>query len=262
MLQKQGEKFGCKTFEDYTQLLGLRKFSWSIMGTYMMVYHLGLFFGMLYVQYSEGKYYYTFDNFYPAGYFSLRWFVSVWFLAPLREEVYFRGCVFTTALHRSQYLEIPILLTGLVFGGTHMLNLFNPSISKLYVTLQVLCSIVVGVFYCLRFLVTGTLWESILLHTVNNITSSFLPQGGEFDVVNPKIGLPMTCTLMLYAIMAYQSYQQLRKHPTWGECFKEKLDEVRHPFQRLMKDKDLPIENSTEEQKEQSEDEQADNKSD
>merc|ERR1719350_908058 len=116
-----------------------------------MIYHLSVFFGMLLVQYFEDNYYYTFDNFFPAGVFSLRWFVSIWFLTPLREEVYFRGCIFTTALHRSKYLSIPILLTGVVFGGAHSLNLFNPHISKMYVILQVICSVIVGVFYCLRF---------------------------------------------------------------------------------------------------------------
>jgi len=257
ILAKQGKKFGCKSFADYSKLLGLRSFSWSIMGSYMMLYHVGLFLMMLYVQYSEDNYYYTFENFYPARVFSLRWFVSTWFLSPIREEVYFRGCVFTTALHRSKFLSIPILLTGVVFGGAHLVNLFNPHISKMYVILQVLVAVVVGIFYCLRFLVTGTLWESILLHMANNITSSFLPQNEDFDMVNPKIGLPMTCTLMLYAIMAYQSLQQLKKHKIWGECFKEKLDEVHHPFERLKQKEGMSLENDeNEEAKVESEEEE------
>jgi len=235
MLSKQGKKFGCNSFQDYLKLLGVRKFAWSTMGSYLIVYHIGLFIGMLCLQYSEGEFYYTTNNFFSAkdGIFSIRWFVTIWILTPIREEVYFRGCVFTTALHRSRFLSIPILLTGLVFGGAHLLNLFSPNVSTLYVLLQFVSAVIVGVFYCLRFLVTGTLWESIVLHFINNATSSFLPTGPDFDFSNPKIGLPMTCTLMLYSIMAYFSLEQLKKHPIWGECFKEKLEDVSHPFERL-----------------------------
>ena len=67
------------------------------------------------------------------------------------------------------------VLTGVVFGLVHLMNLLGVKYQPLYISLQVGLGVLLGVFYSLRFVLSGTLWQSVVMHAVNNFYSSFVP---------------------------------------------------------------------------------------
>ena len=86
------------------------------------------------------------------------------------------------------------LLTGVVFGLVHLMNLMGNKYLPLYIALQVGLGVLLGAFYSLRFALSGTLWQSVIMHAVNNFYSSFVPLDIQLDLTNPLIGIPRQCS--------------------------------------------------------------------
>jgi membrane protease YdiL (CAAX protease family) len=81
--------------------------------------------------------------------------LSVSLIAPIAEEVFFRGFLFTAFLQRWP-LSVSAILSGLIFGLGHG-DLWNA---------VPLASI--GVVLALVYRRTGNLWSNIIAHAVNN----------------------------------------------------------------------------------------------
>lgn len=82
--------------------------------------------------------------------------VMVVIVAPLIEEIVFRGLVFDE-LERKTSISLTILIQGLLFGLIHM-NL-----------LQGVSAAISGVYYALLLIWTGSIWAPILAHGVTNL---------------------------------------------------------------------------------------------
>jgi len=102
---------------------------------------------------------------------------------PLKEEMLFRATLYVLLSDRQQKEMPAMLLCSLFFGGFHILNaLFNQqTFSVGYVLLQIFFGYLVGAFYGMQFIRTGSIFESSVLHALNNVFASFLPLSMAFD---------------------------------------------------------------------------------
>ena len=68
----------------------------------------------------------------------------------------------------------------------------------------------VGFVYGSRFLISGTLWEPIVLHIVNNLVSSLMPIQANLELTDPWIFLPCKNFYNEYFLIRFfQCYKQL-----------------------------------------------------
>ncbi|MBQ7352381.1 MAG: CPBP family intramembrane metalloprotease [Clostridia bacterium] len=88
-------------------------------------------------------------------------FLAVALIAPLTEEILFRGLI-ASALERSLPRWVAIILSSLIFGFVH-----GTIISLIYAT-------ILGIFMCWLYFKTGSLLSSILFHMGFNVVSYFL----------------------------------------------------------------------------------------
>ena len=117
--------------------------------------------------------------------------------SPIREEIVHRGLIFLILWRRvnptnnDKLIAIKrcMLISAIIFGAIHFLNLFGRVYSAQYVALQVFVGCVVSLFYTLRMVISATLWEPILLHCINNAFSVFIDFKSD-NVTNPLVRLP------------------------------------------------------------------------
>lgn len=113
--------------------------------------------------------------------------------SPVREEFVFRVIVFYAAFVRYPSVPVSACIANVLFATVHLLNAYSLRYGALYVALQVAVGFIVGVFYSLRFAVTGSVWEVIVLHVVNNIGAAFVPADGSVDYLELRVLLPREC---------------------------------------------------------------------
>lgn len=104
-------------------------------------------------------------------------------LAPLKEELFFRGLVFLVVWNRLRLVSVstaslvptPVVTTSalvanVLFAGIHLANArkLGSEYSASYLVYQVSFAWLVGTFLSLRFAVSQSLLECVLLHVVNN----------------------------------------------------------------------------------------------
>lgn len=92
----------------------------------------------------------------PAGVAGLLVLLSISFIAPLAEELVFRGYLLNLWAHRWG-LWPGIAMSSLVFGGAHGHGIVFAAGA--------------GVLFCLAYLRFGSLWPGTLLHSVSNIVN-------------------------------------------------------------------------------------------
>ena len=159
----------------------------------------------------------TTDNFRDAnGEFDAGRAIDLLVLAPLREELLYRGVLFSLVYRRlasvSAGWQGPIVVSSLAFGLMHGMNFFsNRGPSKLYVLLQVLDAVPIGVFYNLRFISTGNIWETIGLHFIHNVFASLVPTKLEYRITDPYFVVPALATLLVHLLLARNAYRSLER---------------------------------------------------
>ena len=93
------------------------------------------------------------------------------------EELFFRIFIFFFALKifdkRKNKLFISIILTSLIFGFSHLTNLFNPEFHKISVVNQILFAISIGFMLQSIYIRTKSLTFIICLHTLINYFGSY-----------------------------------------------------------------------------------------
>lgn len=123
-------------------------------------------------------------------------------LAPLKEELFFRGLVFLVVWNRLQLVSESTSVSSLVpalavtksalfanalFAGVHLANLrkLGSEYSLSYVVYQVGFAWLVGTFLSLRFAISKSLLECVLLHVVNNAFAMAVSKGFVVDFQDP-----------------------------------------------------------------------------
>eukprot|EP01102_Stenamoeba_stenopodia_P013222 TRINITY_DN4262_c0_g1_i1.p1 TRINITY_DN4262_c0_g1~~TRINITY_DN4262_c0_g1_i1.p1 ORF type:complete len:384 (-),score=96.27 TRINITY_DN4262_c0_g1_i1:99-1250(-) len=147
------------------------------------------------------------------GHWNIRATLSLVVLPPLSEEFLWRGIMFYVFYNRGRRLVASILGTNLLFGIAHLSNLLSSSttssllLSAPYVFAQTILGIEIGVFYSIRFVLSRSLWESILLHFANNLFSSFfttLP-----TLADPVYLFTLIETVAMYSYLLKISFNEL-----------------------------------------------------
>jgi len=110
----------------------------------------------------------SFDNFV---------FLTSCFSVGIFEELFFRIFIFFFVLKifdkRKNKLFISIILTSLIFGFSHLTNLFNPEFHKISVINQILFAISIGFILQSIYIRTKSLTFIICLHTLINYLGSY-----------------------------------------------------------------------------------------
>jgi CAAX protease family protein len=104
-------------------------------------------------------------------------------LAPIAEEFLFRGFFFT-ALRSSMSVPLAAVLTGVVFGGIHIVS----SPVAFIVPLMVF-----GMGLCLLYAATGSLYPCIALHALNNSIAVGATQGWGWEIPLVAAGAIALC---------------------------------------------------------------------
>lgn len=107
-------------------------------------------------------------------------------LAPLVEELTFRGLAFQVVLNRTASVRAAISTSSVLFALLHLANLRKvlESESVTGVVLQVCLALTVGVLLSVRVSASGSLFECLLLHAINNLFAVRMASqfGGNVDV--------------------------------------------------------------------------------
>ncbi|MDO9592411.1 MAG: type II CAAX endopeptidase family protein, partial [Erysipelotrichaceae bacterium] len=120
--------------------------------------------------------------------------LTVGIIAPIAEELLFRGLVFHM-FNRHMNIKIALIVQGLLFGAFHM-NL-----------VQGLYASVLGIVLGITYLLTGTLWIPIIIHIVNNSVALLLP---EVWMNDPLISTGLMGLLLLVPLGVWLLYRANR----------------------------------------------------
>lgn len=94
-------------------------------------------------------------------------FLSLVVVAPIAEELLFRGYLFGK-LKKSFPIWLAILITSLVFGALHLFS-SSPFAWNLFVD-----TFALSIILCLLRVMTGNIWSSVLLHMIKNGIAFYL----------------------------------------------------------------------------------------
>jgi len=100
-----------------------------------------------------------------------------------------------------------------------MINFLGVKYHSLYILLQIALGTLIGAFYCLRYMETGSLLELFILHFFNNFFSSFISIRDNFKVVEPVTILSILTTVVLYTIVIRSTWNKLQQNPPKSAVF-------------------------------------------
>ena len=123
------------------------------------------------------------------------------------EEMAFRGCIFSVILQRrgKRLIDvfISIVLSSVVFGAIHVLNLFAGA-SPLSVILQIGYSFLIGGMCSIILIKTSNIWYCVVIHAVYNFAGGVVVECGG-GVIWPMSTIILTVVVAL-AVTAYTLY--------------------------------------------------------
>ncbi|KAF1326731.1 Response receiver, partial [Globisporangium splendens] len=107
--------------------------------------------------------------------------------APLREELFFRGLLFCALWNRLRSLRSSVIITNALFAAVHVVNArqLGSVYSASYLVYQVASAWLVGSLLSLRFAISGSLLECVLLHAVNNSFALAVSTQTDVDLRDP-----------------------------------------------------------------------------
>ncbi len=121
------------------------------------------------------------------------------------EEIVFRGCVLMIVMQRRRHtrleLFVSILISSLIFGVVHLVNIFAGA-SPGAVILQVGYSSLIGAMCAVVLMKTGCIWHCVLIHAVYNFCGGVVPRcGGGVIWDTPTVILTTVVSLLVIAYM-------------------------------------------------------------
>ncbi|OQR84477.1 hypothetical protein ACHHYP_13327 [Achlya hypogyna] len=166
---------------------------------YLVSYHIVGFAVVVGYQWLQDDWFLSWDNYYDArGILQLPRVLEILVLSPIKEELVFRGLTLHLLLNRIPSNAVATGVSSVLFGCTHLMNLKHSSFSTAYVLLQTFLGIEIGLFYAVLFVRTSyNLRDTVMLHVVNNVLSSFLSTHTNFS------DRPIFSVLLVHAIVIY-----------------------------------------------------------
>lgn len=140
-----------------------------------------------------------------ASHYPVITFISVCIVAPIFEELFFRGFILKGMLNNQIKPQKAILISALIFGGIHMFPW------------QVISGFLAGIVLGLTFYKTGSLLTCTILHCINNIIGFiFFIQYKSLE--SPNLGFN-DFTLFIVGIIIIvifgSIYMNLTKNQSW-----------------------------------------------
>lgn len=138
-------------------------------------------------------------------------------MAPgIAEEVAFRGLSGSNMMRvwrDENKIPLAVVLTALVFGGVHLLNVFVGASQAITVT-QGIYAIGLGILFAAVYFRTGTLWPSIVTHTLIDASAFLnkeLVESGGVLTDNGGFELAMLIPMAAGIICAALGFRYIRK---------------------------------------------------
>ena len=129
-------------------------------------------------------------------------FLAVAIVAPLFEEIMFRGIIYDS-LQKRMNVYVSVVIAGLLFGLYHM-NIFQGAYASL-----------IGIVMGLSLIWTKSIWAPIIIHFMNNFISivlSYTAFGAWLDLENEVpviLSLAIALTLLPFGIYKlYKTYEK------------------------------------------------------
>lgn len=95
-------------------------------------------------------------------------------VAPFYEELLFRCILFLLFYNRLRSVFYSTIMSNLIFGLVHLLNLAMGKYSMVYAMLQCMVGMAMGLLFTLTYLETQSVWASTWLHSIHNMSALFL----------------------------------------------------------------------------------------
>lgn len=131
-------------------------------------------------------------------------------VAPIAEEIFYRGMVFR-ALSNGVGIALAAIISGVFFGAVHIDSFASERL------LQVVPLALLGVFFALLYVWTGTLYAPIALHATNNAIAVFAfahKQDSDFGMILAAV---LWVLMIVLCTFGYKVTDRRRK-PTPSEA--------------------------------------------
>jgi membrane protease YdiL (CAAX protease family) len=121
-------------------------------------------------------------------------------MAPLAEELLFRGFIFPALLPRLGVIAAA-LVSGAIFGGIHITNYVGEP-TRLAAA-SIITLITLGTLFALLFWKTGSLLPCIALHAINNSVAYGVMQDWTWEIAILMPAALATCALAVFLAMRF-----------------------------------------------------------
>ncbi|ETN00791.1 hypothetical protein PPTG_17652 [Phytophthora nicotianae INRA-310] len=132
-------------------------------------------------------------------------------LAPIKEELFFRGVIMLVCINRLQSLNRSAWISSFLFAAIHLVNArhVGTQYSVSYVMVQVVWAWLVGLFLALKLAVSGSLTQCLALHVINNIFALSVSKTNAMDMTQPATTCSVIASLAIYVIAIARQLQLL-----------------------------------------------------
>eukprot|EP01083_Nonionella_stella_P140843 432797_1 len=169
--------------------------------------HVMAFVALIYTQHALGRYIFSWDNYFSNGELNYARVFNMLILSPIKEEFVFRGLMFFSLQQTfGPSKRYSVFISSFLFGTIHFLNMSSSQYSQIYIGFQVVLGTTIGLFYALRAAATNSLWDSLILHIVNNFFASFMSVSNDMDVSDPLLGIPLAMTFIFYMALIRRAW--------------------------------------------------------
>ncbi|KAF4041239.1 CPBP intramembrane metalloprotease domain-containing protein [Phytophthora infestans] len=139
-------------------------------------------------------------------------------LAPMKEELFFRGVIVLMSINRLRSLKWSAWISSVLFAAIHLVNVrrIGSHYSMSYVAFQVLWAWLVGLFLALKLAVSGSLVQCLTLHAINNMFALGVSKTHAMDFTQPTVSCSVIIALAIYAVAIARQLQILSNNNKAG----------------------------------------------
>lgn len=149
---------------------------------------------------------------------ALSWSLTFEYLLfnPIKEELLFRALIVEllsrrTKLRGEQQGFWISMMNGVLFGAFHLMNLFGRTFGVKYVILQAALCVVSGTAYSLQILATKSIFEVIIMHSLNNSFAALFRKDLVVNMSDMFVVTNFVVILMIFALSMASNYSLVQK---------------------------------------------------
>ncbi|CAI5743200.1 unnamed protein product [Hyaloperonospora brassicae] len=148
----------------------------------------------------------------PDGSFAATAIIQKLLLAPMKEELFFRGAVVLVTINRLQSAKWSAVISAALFAAVHLANArhVGAQYSASYVAFQVLWASLVGLFLALELAVSGSVVVCFVLHVINNTFALTMSTTDDVILTQPLVAFSVIAALVIYFVAIANQLRRLR----------------------------------------------------